>query len=74
MAVYCDVIELLMELCDLLHMANCTERSVAIIQSMIEFNVNRPAELSSHELAIESFQQFYDSGTTSPPPPSYLFH
>ena len=53
---------MLMELCDLLHLANHTEKAVAIIQAMMEFNMNRPDNLITHEDAITSFQLFYDSG------------
>jgi len=59
---FCFFLEILLELCDLLNLANCTEKAVAIVQSMIEFNLYRPSSLDSHEAAIESFQEFYDSG------------
>ena len=60
-------IEMLMELCDLLHLANHTEKAVAIIQAMLEFNMNRPDNLNTHEDAITSFQLFYDSGNIRRP-------
>ncbi|XP_067943035.1 nuclear exosome regulator NRDE2-like [Watersipora subatra] len=56
------MIEILLELCDLLHLANCTEKAVAIARAMIEFNLHRPSSCETHEQAVQSFQDFYDSG------------
>lgn len=56
------ILDTLVDLCDLLHLANCTEKAVAIAQAMIEFNIHRPPSLASHEEAVQSFQEFYDSG------------
>ena len=58
---------MLMELCDLLHIANHTEKAVAIIQAMLEFNMNRPDNLITREDAITAFQLFYDSGNIRRP-------
>jgi len=54
----------LFDLCDLLHSANCTERVVALLQSMIEFNLYRPVQLesASHKISVEKFQEFYETG------------
>ena len=56
------VSDILLELCDLLHLANCTEKAIAIVQAFIEFNLYRPLSLDNHEEMIQSFQEYYDSG------------